>query len=621
MKPKNRRTGLTRLIQIAGTKKWWLIGSMLLAVLAALAQFVPYVAVYHILTELALHADAPGTIDRELIWHWGYASLGAVCAYGALLYVSLMLSHIAAYNILFELRMALAAKLVRLPLGYFGKRASGDIKKVMAEDVERVELFVAHHIPDLITAAVFPLLVLTYLFVIDWRLALVVLAVFMSAIGIQFSIFYSSASKKGYAAYLDALGRMNASIVEYVRGIQVVKVFGCSVEPFERLRGDILSFRDHAVTITQKFAFTYTGFLIVLSSTILFLTPMIVFFLVKAPSYPDFVPTALLFLILGGGMFFPLLKLMNISGLLNQNSIGVGLIDAILDKPEIAEPDEPRQPAGTSVEFRDVSFAYDKKPVLENISFVAAPGTVTALVGPSGSGKSTIGMLTARFWDVNAGEIRIGGVPIGRIRTEELMRHVAFVFQDNLLFFDSIEENIRMGNSTASRAEVTAAAKAAHCHEFIEKLARGYNTLVGEGGTYLSGGEQQRIALARAILKNAPIVVLDEATAFADPENEGKILDSLARLVEGKTVLVIAHRLSTVTDADRILVIDGGRIAEQGRHEELLALDGLYARMWQTYSRSRHWTLQSAKPGQDEPATEQDAPFGSATASPAGEWG
>lgn len=621
MKPKKRRTGLSRLIEIAGTKKWWLIGSMVLALLAALAQFVPYVAVYNILAELALHADAPGAIDRELIWRCGFVSLGAVCAYGGLLYASLMLSHIAAFNILYELRMALAAKLVRLPLGYFSKRSSGDIKKVMSEDVERIELFVAHHIPDLITAAVFPLLVLTYLFATDWRLALVVLAVFLAAMGIQFSIFYSSSSKKTYAAYLDALGRMNASIVEYVRGIQVVKVFSRSVEPFERLRGDILSYRDRAVTMTRKFAFTYTGFLTMLSSTILFLTPVIVLLLVWAPSYSAFIPTALLFLILGGGMFFPLLKLMNISGLLNQNSIGVGLIDAILDKPEIPEPEDPLQPAGASVEFRAVSFAYDEKPVLQDISFVAAPGTVTALVGPSGGGKSTIGMLTARFWDVPAGDIRIGGVPIGRIRTEELMRHVAFVFQDNLLFFDTIEENIRMGNSAAGREEVIEAAKAAHCHEFIEKLPQGYDTLVGEGGTYLSGGEQQRVALARAILKNAPIVVLDEATAFADPENEAKILDSLARLIEGKTVLVIAHRLSTVTNADRILVIDGGRIVEQGRHGELLALDGLYARMWRTYSRSRHWTLQSDTPGKDEAAPERDAPFDPAAARPAGEWG
>jgi ATP-binding cassette subfamily B protein len=247
------------------------------------------------------------------------------------------------------------------------------------------------------------------------------------------------------------------------------------------------------------------------------------------------------------------------------------------------------------VVFRDVTFAYDAKPVLKTVSFTAAPGSVTALVGPSGAGKSTIGMLTARFWDVGAGEIRIGGVPIKNMRTHDLMEHVAFVFQDNMLLFDTIEENIRMGNASAPFAKVVEAARAAQCHGFIESLESGYQTLVGEGGTYLSGGEQQRIALARAILKGAPVVVLDEATAYADPENEGKILSAFARLIKGKTVLVIAHRLSTVTNADQILVIDNGRITEKGRHADLLARNGLYSRMWHTYSRSRKWVLTSHK--------------------------
>ncbi|HAY21214.1 MAG TPA: ABC transporter ATP-binding protein [Desulfobacterales bacterium] len=593
MKQTKRKSGLPRLLEIAGAKKWWLIGSMALAVLSAFALFTPYVAVYRILTELALHADAPAVINRDFIWRWGFISLGGVCAFGVLFYISNMLSHIAAFNILYELRVALAGKLARLPLGYFDKRASGDIKKVMSEDVERVELFVAHHIPDATTAVVFPLIILGFLFAVDWRPSLVILLVFLGAVLIQSSIYYGPRSKAVYENYLKSLGRMNASIVEYVRGIQVVKIFSRSVEPFERLRGAILSYRDYALNITRKFALTYTGFLTMLSSTILFLTPVIIFLLLKAPSYSAFMPTAFLFLIFGGGMFFPLLKLMHIGGLLKQNSIGVGLIDDILHKQEMTEPEDPRQPAGASVEFRNVTFAYDEETVLKGISFLAEPGSITALVGPSGAGKTTVGLLTARFWDVNSGEILIGGVPIRQIRTEELMRLVAFVFQDNMLFFDTIEENIRMGNDTASREEVMEAARAAQCHEFIEQLEKGYDTLVGEGGTYLSGGEQQRLALARAILKNAPIVVLDEATAFADPENEGKILASFSRLIRGKTVLVIAHRLSTITGADRILVIDAGIIAEQGRHEELLSLEGLYARMWRTYTQSRQWVLGS----------------------------
>nr|WP_320114424.1 ABC transporter ATP-binding protein [uncultured Desulfuromonas sp.] len=590
---KKRKTGLARLIEISGSKKWWLISSMLLSVCFSLAQFVPYVAAYNILTELAAHARQPQMIDGDFIRNWGLASLGAVLLSGLLLYISLMLSHIAAFTILYELRMALARKLARLPMGFFSQKTSGYLKKVMSEDVERIELFVAHHIPDITSAVVFPLLLLIYLFSVDWRPALVVCAVFVAAIGLQGLMLLTSRMRGGYEEYQSALGRMNGSIVEYVRGIQVVKVFGRSVAGFERLKSDILGFRDCSVAMTRSFAPAYTGYLTLLSSTFLFLIPTAVFFLTRAPSYPAYLPTVFLFLILGGGTFFPLQKLLYLGSLFNQNSLGVELIDDILDRAEIEEPEHPRCPVDNGITFDQVTFAYDKAAVLKNISFCAEPGSLTALVGPSGAGKSTIGMLAARFWDVTRGEIRMGGVPIREMGTAELMRHISFVFQDNLLFFDTIEENIRMGNTTAPFADVVAAAKAAHCHTFIEKLDQGYQTLVGEGGIYLSGGEQQRIALARAILKDAPVVILDEATAFADPENESKILASFARLIKGKTVLVIAHRLSTVTNADCILVVDQGTIVEQGRHEELLALNGLYQRMWQTYNRSREWQLTS----------------------------
>ncbi len=590
-----RKKGIMRLVEIAGTKRWLLFASMTLAVLASVAQFVPYVAVYKILEELAANATDLSRLDKELIWRWGYASLGAVFLFGVLIYGSSMLSHVAAFNILYEMRVAISRKLARLPLGFFTERASGEIKKVMSEDVERIELFVAHHVPDVTSAFVFPLLLLGYLFAVEWRMALVILAVFLLALSVQASMMMRSKAKKQYLDYHAALGRMNASIVEYVRGIQVVKVFSRSTESFARLKKDIEDFRDFTVLMAKKFALTYTGFLTVLSSTILFLIPVAVVLLTGAPSYARYLPTVFLFLILGGGIFFPLLKLLYMSGYLNQNAIGVEMIDDILDKPEIQEPPNPRRPENSIVEFRDVTFGYTSTPVLKNVSFKAMPGAVTALVGPSGAGKTTIGMLAARFWDVDEGEIVIGGVPIKSIGTKKLMRNVSFVFQDNMLFFDTIEENIRMGNSSASFREVRQAAIQAQCHNFIQKLENGYKTLVGEGGTYLSGGEQQRIALARAILKNAPIVVLDEATAFADPENEGKILASFSRLVEGKTVIVIAHRLSTITNADQILVIDKGVVAERGRHAELLDKNGLYRRMWDTYSESRQWVLSSRK--------------------------
>jgi ATP-binding cassette subfamily B protein len=591
MKKNSRKSGLFRLIEIAGTKKWWLIGSMILAVGSSVAQFVPFISVYRILNELAANATTPALIDKEYIWHWGYIALWAFIVFGGLLFSSLMLSHIAAFNILYELRMELAQKLVRLPMGFFTKRASGEIKKAMSEDVERIEIFVAHHIPDITSAIVFPLLIIGYMFVVDWRLAMVIVVVFVIATVLMSRMSANPKMKPVVEKYLKTMGQMNNSIIEYVRGIQVVKIFNRSTEAFERLNRDIDEFRVFSNGITRKYAPTYLGFYILLSSTVLFLIPVAVAILLSSKSYSAYIPTVLLFLILGGGIFFPMLKLMWIGGMMSQNNVGVGIIDQILDKAEIDEPQNPQQPDGDAVVFKNVSFSYDTTPILNDVSFTAKPNTVTALVGPSGAGKTTIAMLAARFWDIDSGEICIGNTPICNMKMSDLMDHVAFVFQENMLFFDTMEENIRMGNKTASFEQVQRAARSAQCHEFIEKLEHGYQTLVGEGGTYLSGGEQQRIALARAILKDAPIVLLDEATAFADPENEGKILESFSHLIKGKTVIVVAHRLSTITNADQILYIDKGKIAEEGTHEELLALNKQYARMWQTYSQSREWII------------------------------
>jgi ATP-binding cassette subfamily B protein len=594
-KDNKQKQGLLRLIEIAGTKKWLLIVSMILAIACSVAQFTPFVSVYKILTELAAHATNPALLDKAYIWKWAYITLWAFIAYGVLLFSSLMFSHIAAFNILYDLRMRLAQKLVRLPMGFFTKRASGDLKKVMSEDVERIELFVAHHIPDIVSAFVFPLLLLTYMYVVDWRLALVVTCVFVMAMGFISSMSFNPKMKPVVDKYLKTMGQMNNSIIEYVRGIQIVKIFNRSTKAFERLNRDIDDFRDFSNDITKKYAPTYLGFYILLSSVLLFVIPVAVLLLLNSESYSAYIPTVLLFLILSGGMFFPMLKLMWIGGMMSQNNVGISMIDEVLNKEEITEPESEENPKDASIVFENVSFAYDTSQILNQVSFTAKPNTVTALVGPSGAGKTTIAMLAARFWDINSGEIRIGNVPIQKIKVSNLMEKIAFVFQENMLFFDTIEENIRMGNQTASFNKVKEAARAAQCHDFIMNLEQGYNTLVGEGGTYLSGGEQQRIALARAILKNAPLVLLDEATAYADPENEGKILESFSHLVKGKTVMVIAHRLSTITNADQILYIDKGKVQEQGTHQELLMMNKEYAHMWQTYSQSREWVIKTKK--------------------------
>ena len=591
MDTNKRKTGLARLIEIAGTKRRLLIGAMLLAVITAIVQFVPIIAVYNILIELAEHALDPSLIDKAYIWLWSYIALGAYFAFGVLTFASLMLSHIAAFNILYEIRMQLVQKMVRLPLGFFSRRASGELKKIMSDDVERIELFIAHHIPDIVTALLFPLILVSYMFAVDWRLAIVVLAVLAMAFYVMGRMYTGKKIREVSKRYVETLGRMNASIVEYIRGIQVVKTFTESTNAYRKLNDDIKEYRKFANEVNVQYQPTYVGFLTILSSALLFIIPVAVWLLVGSASYATFVPVLLMFLFFGVAVFFPVLKLLWIGSFLNQNNMGVQKIDDILYMDEIEEPDIPRHPKDASVEFRNVSFAYDTTPILKAISFISHPGTITALVGPSGAGKSTVAMLAARFWDVQSGEILIGGVPVKEIPTSVLMDNVAFVFQDNMLFLDTIEENIRMGNKTATFEEVARAACAAQCHEFIESLPNGYQTLVGEGGIYLSGGEAQRIALARAILKDSPIILLDEATAFTDPENEGKILAAFSHLIKGKTVLAIAHRLSTITNADRILYVDKGVIAEQGTHEQLLALKGEYARMWETYNRAKRWTI------------------------------
>ncbi|MDY0094027.1 MAG: ABC transporter ATP-binding protein [Candidatus Vecturithrix sp.] len=592
MDPKQqKKTGIRRLLEIAGTKKWWLFASMFLAVIATVVQFVPVVSVYLIIEELAAHAADIAAINRARVYRLGYISLGSVAVFGGLLYAALMLSHIAAFNILYEIRVAIAEKLTRLSVGFFTEKASGEIKKVMVEDVERIELFVAHHIPDITSAIVFPLFIIAYLFVMDWRLAIAALLPFPLTIGIMAVMMIGGSAKIEYRNYHTALEHMNAAVVEYVRGMPVVKVFGTALDSFQRLTESVLSYRDWAQKMTTDYAKAYPAFLTTASSSLVFLVPAAVFLLRKAGPHAPSIPTVLLFMIVGGGFFFPLLKLMFMVGYLNQISIGMERIDAILCKDEIVDRKTDTHPADASIEFDHVSFAYNESSVLDRVSFAAQPGTVTALVGPSGAGKTTLGLLTARFWDVQSGAIRIGGVDIRDMSTEALMNQISFVFQDGFLFFDTIEENIRMGNAAASKADVIQAAQAAQCHDFIERLPHGYQTLVGEGGTYLSGGEQQRIGIARAILKNTPIVVLDEATAYADPENEGKILQGFATLLKDKTVLIIAHRLSTVTNADQILVIDRGKVAQRGRHADLIKAGGLYKNMWETYSRAREWTI------------------------------
>lgn len=588
-----RKKGIPRLVEIAGTKSVYLYIAVFLGIIAVVAQLTPFVTIYLLVRELVGNIGNIQAIESSYVWMLGWITIAGIAVFGVLTYLASMTAHVAAFNILYEIRMALAAKLARLPMGYFNLRNNGSIKKILHEDVERIELFVAHHIVDMVQAAALPLVSMAALFYVDWRLALAAFVPVPLAMIAQLSM-YNDAGKSLYGQWQKHLAAMNGTIVEYVRGMPVVKIFNQTVSAFKRFAEDVYAYRDLTLYWIRISSTSFAAFMTLLSSSAVFILPVAIYMVSgegSANGYVEMVSTIFLFLYAGMGISLPLYKLMRLSSLMIMISTGINDIDDILQAPEIPDAVDGKKPETTDIEFRHVSFAYGDDDVLKDISFVVPAGTVTALVGPSGGGKSTIANLIGRFWDVRHGEVLIGGVNIKRMPVEALNNTVSTVFQDVFLFFDTIEENIRMGNDTASFGDVVEAARAAQIHDFIMTLPDGYKTLIGEGGVHLSGGEQQRISIARAILKDSPVVVLDEATAYADPENEAKIQQALSGVLENKTVVVIAHRLYTITDVDRILVINEGKIEERGTHAELLEKNGLYRELWDIHVKARGWRL------------------------------
>lgn len=593
---KKQKTGIARLIEIAGTKSVYLVLTVLLSIVAVIAQITPFVTVYLLVKELVANVSNIQAINTAYVWQLGWITVAGIGVFGVFTYAAGMFSHVAAFNILYEIRVGLAGKLTRMPMGYFTSKTNGSIKKVLYEDVERIELFVAHHIMDIVQAVALPLISLIFLFYVDWRLAIGVLIPLPLAM-VVWSSMYSSVGMKLYTEWQKKLAAMNGTIVEYVRGMPVVKIFNQTVNAFKRFSDDVYAYRDLTLHWVKVSATSFTAFTVLISSSAVFVLPIVIYLLYSVPSadYGTMVSTVFLFLFVGMGISLPLYKLLYMASSLAQIRTGLEGIDGILNSKEISEPEMAKEPDDSSVEFNNVSFSYSSQTVLKDVSFSAAPGTVTALVGPSGGGKTTIANLIGRFWDVETGEVCIGGINIKDMSVENLNNTVSTVFQDVFLFFDTIEENIRMGNTKASFEKVVSAAKAAQIHDFIETLPEGYKTLIGEGGTYLSGGEQQRIALARIILKDSPIIVLDEATAYADPENEARIQDALSVVLKDKTVIVIAHRLYTITDADQILVVNEGRIEEAGIHGGLLEKKGLYSHLWNIHTKARDWNIDTDK--------------------------
>lgn len=579
-KPKN---GIAALLQIAGKRRNHLILSGILAVLHAGLALVPYILVYYIMEGLL---NPPIPTDQILVW-LGWAAVAAVGSY-TFLYASGMASHIAAFNILYELRQQIASKLGVLSLGFIGGYSSGVLKKIMVDDIERIETFIAHQIPDFVKGFTLPIVTLTYLFYVDWRLAaisgvpLLVLAIWMPL------VFGSSYTKEMMKHHHKAQEDMNSGIVEFVRAMPVMKIFGQNAERFEKYSGTVNDFATRSSEWLRKSAPPFAVFMSFMSNASL---PILIMGTYLYLNQGLSASTLILFLILGVGYLKPMFALSNMGNEISIINRGVQRMNEILEQPVL--PASLPNPSFTdfSVTFDRVRFGYTEAvPVLEDISFKLPACSLTAFVGPSGAGKSTAAQLIARFWDPQEGQIRIGQHALETIPPDDLMKHVSFVFQDSFLFEETLYENIRMGMDRTEE-QVVAAAQAAQCHSFICELPHGYQTRFGSAGVHLSGGEQQRIQLARAILKDAPILILDEATAFSDPENEYLIQQAFGALIQDKTVVVIAHRLSTITDSDQIIVFDQGKVESKGTHEELLEQSPVYQTLWQAHTRAQSYTL------------------------------
>ena len=593
----NKKKGLSRLFEIAGEKKGLLILAGILSAGSAVCMLVPYWAVYEILKELLTHGGNPADSDGAAMIRWGWIAFGGLAGGLVLLYAALMSSHTAAFRILYGLRVRLSEHIGRLPLGYLNNTSTGAIKKTMDQNIEKIEGFIAHTIPDLVNVVATVSVMLIIFFSLDAWLTAVCLAVVAVSLVLQFSNFMGKRAREFMGIYYDAQEKMSASAVQYVRGMPVVKIFGQSVRSFRQFNAEIQAYKTFALKCCDTYQNGMIAFTVLLNSMVTFILPMGILLMQANPQSLSLAAVWLFFIIMGPGMASPVYKLTFLGGNTRDIDEGVKRIDRILEKKPIAEPECPQVPASYDVEFRHVSFSYEnteqgtRTEALRDVSFIAPQGKITALVGPSGSGKSTVANLIPRFWDVEQGEILIGGVNIRQIATEKLMDMVSFVFQDTFLFYDTLYENIAVGSPTATREKVIAAAKAAQCHDFIERLPQGYDTRIGDKGVYLSGGEAQRICVARAILKNAPILVLDEATAFADPENEYKMQMALQSLIKDKTVIVIAHRLSSIVSAHQIVVMKEGRIVQYGKHEQLSVTEGVYKKMWDAYTSAYHWTL------------------------------
>ena len=548
--------------------------SIFLAVLGEMFGIVPFLMVALLADELY---RGTATIQRVLF----FSGIAAICQLIKMLLTwrSSLMSHKISFTILKNIREAITDRMAKVPMGIMLETPTGAFKNLIVDNVAKLEDSMAHFMPELPSNIAAPLCSILLIFILDWRMGLA------SLITIPLGILFFAAMMRGYGPrmenYMRSANDMNSSLVEYVNGIQVIKAFNRSASSYGKYSKSVNYFHDSTMEWWSQCWFWNAAARAVLPSTLLGTLPVGAWLYMEGTLS---LPVFLISLVVPLGFVAPLMK---VSEAMEQVSMIKGNLEqvtAFLKTPELVRPSEPVSLGERTYQFEDVHFGYKETEVLHGISFQTKPGTMTAIVGPSGSGKSTIAKLMAGFWDVTSGSVRFGGQDIRQIPFEQLMGEISYVAQDNFLFDKSIRENIRMGNPAATDEEVEAAAKAANCHDFIMQLEQGYDTLAGDAGDRLSGGERQRITIARAMLKPSSVVILDEATAYADPENEALIQQAISKLVAGKTLIVVAHRLNTIRNADQILVVANGNIAGRGTQEELLRECPIYQKMWQDYA-------------------------------------
>ena len=571
----NKEPGAIRqLFDFVGERNSKMRISILLAVLGEMFGIVPFLMVALLADELYRGTT---TMQRVLF----FSGIAAICQLIKMLLTwrSSLMSHKISFTILKNIREAITDRMAKVPMGVMLETPTGTFKNLIVDNVAKLEDSMAHFMPELPSNIAAPLCSILLIFILDWRMGLA------SLITIPLGILFFAAMMRGYGPrmenYMRSANDMNSSLVEYVSGIQVIKAFNRSASSYGKYSKSVNYFHDSTMEWWSQCWFWNAAARAVLPSTLLGTLPVGAWLYMEGTLS---LPVFLISLVVPLGFVAPLMK---VSEAMEQVSMIKGNLEqvtAFLKTPELVRPSEPVSLGERTYQFEDVHFGYKETEILHGISFQTKPGTMTAIVGPSGSGKSTIAKLMAGFWDVTSGSVRFGGQDIRQIPFEQLMGEISYVAQDNFLFDKSIRENIRMGNPSATNAEVEAVAKAANCHDFIMQLEQGYDTLAGDAGDRLSGGERQRITIARAMLKPSSVVILDEATAYADPENEALIQQAISKLVAGKTLIVVAHRLNTIRNADQILVVANGNIAGRGTQEELLRECPIYQKMWQDYA-------------------------------------